>query len=464
MALPGAFPIPAPRPGEPPVTHWVAAIELTASEFGRTAGGIGIVIVLASIIGVCLLASGSADKIVRRFLAVFGEQRAGFALLLATYVVSIPIFFDTLFMLLVPVAVALYLRLRRDYMLFVMAICCAGVITHSMAIPHPGPLAMVEKLNAGRTVLETGTAIAAGLLSGVGPLLAGWVVCRWVNRTTPAVPPAAHGGAAGESAASLDVPESQLPSFLAAVTPVILPVLLISIASFTKAFAPQYPRTYAWLTFVGERHVALTIGVVIAAAVLIRQKGLSFGRVTELMGPPLETAGVIILITAAGGAFGAMLRAAGVGGAIERATAGMGINLIVLSWFIAIVIRIAQGSATVAMLTTAGIVEPLMRGAMSTPDGLPYHPLYLFLAIGYGAFGCSWMNDSGFWVVSRLGGLTERQTLRSWTVLLTACSVVGLLTTWAAATIMPLKRELPPKPAAATSAVVQPVAPVVRPA
>ncbi|HEX8915288.1 MAG TPA: SLC13 family permease [Humisphaera sp.] len=423
--------------------HWVAAIELTAVEFGKTAGSIGIVVGLAAIIGICLLESGSADKVVRRFLAAFGEKRAGFALLLAAYVVSIPIFFDTLFMLLVPIAQALWLRTKKDYMLFVMVICCAGVITHSMAIPHPGPLAMLEELNRGRPAVDVGFAIIMGLASGIAVAMVGWWVCRWANRTTPAEPPAEL--VKPEVTASLDRPESELPSFLAAVTPVILPVLLISGASFVKAFTPKsiadQPWATAvldWLTFLGERHVALLIGAAIAVVVLMRQKKVGLGAVANVMGGPLETAGVIILITAAGGAFGAMLRNSGVREAIKAATDGAAIDLVLLGWAVAAVIRIAQGSATVAMLTTAGIIAPLMQDQMAAGQ-LGYHPVYLFMAIGYGAFCCSWMNDSGFWVVSRLGGLTERQTLRSWTVLQTVDSVAGLLLTFALSKLVPMK-------------------------
>jgi GntP family gluconate:H+ symporter len=133
-----------------------------------------------------------------------------------------------------------------------------------------------------------------------------------------------------------------------------------------------------------------------------------------------------------------MLRNSGIREAMDYATTGVQINLLVLAWVVAAVIRIAQGSATVAMLTTAGIIEPLMTKALGAGQ-LPYHPVYLYLAIGYGAFCCSWMNDSGFWVVSRLGGLTERQTLRSWTILQTVDSIAGLGTTLMLAWLLPMR-------------------------
>jgi len=186
-----------------------------------------------------------------------------------------------------------------------------------------------------------------------------------------------------------------------------------------------------WLLFLGNRNIALLIGTFISIFILMRQRRMTFTEVGSLIGPPLETAGVVILITAAGGAFGLMLRSAGVGDAIKAAAGGYQINLILLAYLVAVVIRIAQGSATVAMLTTSGMIYPLMAG------GLPYHPVYIFLSIGYGALGISWMNDSGFWVVSRLSGFTEKQTLKSWSILTAVLSVSGLISTLLLSWVVP---------------------------
>ena len=153
------------------------------------------------------------------------------------------------------------------------------------------------------------------------------------------------------------------------------------------------------------------------------------------IGPPLETSGTIILITAAGGAFGLMLRNAGVGEAIQAAAKGHALNMIWLSYLVAVVIRIAQGSATVAMLTTSAMMYPIITGGA----GLPHDPIYIFLAIGFGGFAFSWMNDSGFWVISRLSGMTELQTLRSASVMVTIEGTVGLVATLVLATLWPLR-------------------------
>jgi GntP family gluconate:H+ symporter len=421
-------------PGEPEKSHWVQAVELTTSEFGMTAGKITVVIALASVIGLCLMESGAADKVVRRFLAVFGERRAGTAIFLSGYIISIPIFFDTFFMLLLPLARALAFRTGKNYLLFVMAICCGGSVTHSLCVPHPGPLAMAEVLK-----VDLGLSIITGVLVGLVPASVSWLVANWLNRRV-SIPLRETAGARIEDLQAIVTQrEEELPSFCWSITPIVLPILLISLASFFEAVGKR-PEAFAgligalggldsfklvarWVEFMGNRNVALFIGTVIAMGVFMRQRGLTLAKVCEMIGPPLETAGVIILITSAGGAFGLMLRNAGVGEAIREAVAGRGLNLILLSWLVASVIRLAQGSATVAMLTTSAMVYPIMTG----DQVLPYHPLYIFMAIGFGAMILSWMNDSGFWVVGRLSGFTEKETLKSWTVIVTVNSVVGLL-------------------------------------
>ena len=169
--------LPASLRGEARENAWVAAVELTSVEFGAAAGSIAISIGLASIIALCLMQSGAADKVVRRFLAVAGEKRAGVALLGSTYLLSIPIFFDTMIMLMVPLARALRLRTGRSYLLYLMAICCAGVVTHSLTVPHPGPLAMVDNLR-----VDPGLSLLWGLVAGIIPCLAGYAFVRWLDR------------------------------------------------------------------------------------------------------------------------------------------------------------------------------------------------------------------------------------------------------------------------------------------
>ena len=420
-------------PGEAEgASHWVQAAEVTAAKFGEVAGGIGIAIALASVLSMCLMESGAADKVVRRFLAVFGEKRAGTALLVSSYLLSIPIFFDIFFMLLLPIARALRLRTGKDFLLFMMAICCAATVTHGMVAPHPGPLAMADALK-----LDLGVTIVAGLLAGLVPVAASWLYALWINRRLDVPMREMPGASLKDLEAVASRPESELPSFFVSILPVVLPIVLISAASILKALggAARYPSAYPVVEFVGNRNIALLIGLAIGLVTLARQRGLSLARIGELVGPPLQTAGIVILITAAGGAFGKMLQAAGVGEAIKGAVEGREVNLILLAYVVSCVIRVAQGSATVAMLTTAGMMLPIVEGGTA----LPYHPVYLFLAIGFGAMFFSWMNDSGFWVVSKLSGMTEKETLKSWSVVVTINSVVGLIVTLIAAAVFPMR-------------------------
>ena len=538
-------------PGEPGKSHWVQAVELTTEEFGVTAGKIGVVIALAAVIGLCLMESGAADKVVRRFLALFGEKRAGAAILVSGYILSIPIFFDTFFMLLLPLAVAMYLRTGKDYLLYIMAICCGGTVTHSLIAPHPGPLAMAESLK-----LDLGLTIMVGIVAGVIPVACSWLVMKWVGRRLTIPLREVPGLSLADLRANAGKPESELPSFGWSILPVILPIVLISVAStfiaiqgkgfetgdikdatafvsrlksgvgpaaqwlgaqlsaktrqalaqhdasqtpsvalkealvgelnnvirtkqmtaepalagakrvntaegnaqkpqadnlirvnrilIEDAFAAELkpsigmnPTLYTWGVFWGNRNIALLLGAVIALFVLVRQKkGLTLARIAEMIEPPFATAGVIILITSAGGAFGLMLKNAGVGDAVKALVGDnvSGTQLLLLSWLVAGVIRIAQGSATVAMLTTAAMIYPIMSGGAA----LPYHPVYIFMAIGFGAMICSWMNDSGFWVVGKLSGFTEKETLKTWTVALTVNSVAGLFVCLVFSKLVPL--------------------------
>ena len=405
--------------------HWVRAVELATEEFGKTAGIIGIAIGLACVIGVCLMESGAADKVVRRFLAVFGEKRAGIALLVSTYILSVPIFFDTMFMLMVPLAMALAMRTGKDYLLYVLAICCGGCITHCLTVPHPGPLAMVDILK-----LDVGFSILASLLGGIIPAIGGWYVAKWLNKKLNLPLRETPGLAWNDLKAIIAKPEHELPSFAFSIAPVLVPVVLISLTSFSKILGFHS----AVIDFIGHKNIALLIGGALAMTLLARQRKMGMNQIGVVLEPPLATAAICILITSAGGAFGLMLRNAGVGQAIQGLATGHNFNLILLAYLISLVIRIAQGSATIAMLTTSSMIYPLL---MATPP--PYHTIYIYLSIGFGALSASWMNDSGFWVVSKLSGLTEKETLSSWTVLLTAISLIGLLTTLLFATILPLR-------------------------
>lgn len=420
-------------PGEPAVK-----IARVAEGFGRTAGSIGVVIALAAIAGKAMMDSGAADRIVRAFLALLGVNRGAMALCASGYVLSIPVFFDTVFYLLIPLARSMYARTNRNYLKYLMAIAGGAAATHTLVPPTPGPLAV-----AGTLGVDLGTMVLVGLLvalpaAGVGLLFAGWVDGRMVLTPRPPLP-AGEGGLRTAAGA-------QLPGLIPSLLPIVLPVVLISsntvVASMTSragAHTAVWSALTPYTAVVGNANLALLVSAVVAMGVYARQRGAGRADLAEMVETSLMSAGVIILITAAGGAFGATLQAAQIGPAIEAAFetrgSGSGVALLLLGFAVASLMKIAQGSSTVAMITTAAMLAAMIPGT----GALPFHTVYVATAISSGSLVGTWMNDSGFWVFSKMGGVTEIETLKSWTPLLAVVGVTGMVTTIALALLVPLR-------------------------
>ena len=421
------------------------AVKWSLLGFGNTAGGIGLIIALAAIVGTCMMKSGAAERVVRHLLSIFGEKRAGLVLLLSGFLLSIPVFFDTVFFLLIPLARAMAIRAGERYLYFVMAMAGAGAITHSMVPPTPGPLMIAEFLK-----IELGYALIAGLLASL-PLavlvlwMAGWFEKKY------AYPMREVGGISSrdlEDTLAKDIKD--LPPLFLSYLPIILPVVLISFISLLKVLGGQdvdlgslapvmENANFRVLSFLGEPNVAMALAALVSVILLIRQENFTKESekpsLSKTLEAPLVTAGSIILITGAGGAYGGMIRLSGVGDVIAHHATQMDLSYILLAWGITAFVRIAQGSATVAMITGAG----LMASIIGDGSALPYHPVYVFLSIGFGSITLSWMNDSGFWVVQKLSGFTEKEMLRTWSVLLTVISVVGVVLSFLGATLFPLR-------------------------
>jgi GntP family gluconate:H+ symporter len=411
------------------------AIKITrvAEAFGRSAGSIGIVIALAAVIGKCMLDSGAADRIVRAFVRLFGERRASVALVGSGFVLAVPVFFDTVFYLLVPLARSLHRRTGKAYLQYVLAIAAGGAITHTLVPPTPGPLTMASNLN-----FDVGLMILIGLIVAAPAALAGLVFAVVADRLMPT--PMRQIGSEPEPEPLSD---HELPPLWESLLPVILPVILISGNTIVQAILAGYKgpsasgtvaEIPAWLalangtmSILGNANMALLLSTVIALATVYRQRDLSLKELGIVMETSLMSGGVIILITAAGGAFGAMLGEAKVGDAIrlafaDKAASGMG--LILLGFGVAALFKIAQGSSTVAMITTSGMLAPVVAAGQAG-----FHPVYLATAIGAGSLVGSWMNDSGFWIFAKMGGLTEIEALKSWTILLLVLAAVSLAMT-----------------------------------
>ncbi len=403
--------------------HFVRAVELTMVEFGKVAGQIAWVIALASVLGVALTESGAAERIVNQFVKWFGERYTPLALLFSGFVLSIPVFFDTVFFLLIPIAYSMGRRMKQNYMLYVLTVGAGAAITHALVPPTPGPLIMAETLQ-----INLGLVIMAGILMGIIPSLSGYLFAQKIKNRFDVSPPDIQAEAFAEEA-------QKLPSFFLSMLPIVVPLLLIIFASVIDILYPgEESGLLTFIGFVGNKNMAMLAGTILALWLLARQKHWKIRQLEKVMERPLEIAGLIILITGAGGAFGAMIRNTGIGETIQQlAGKGYEINLILLAWLISATMKIAQGSSTVAMITTSGIMVSLL----ATMD-ISYHPVYILMAIGFGSHTISWMNDSGFWVVGKLSGFTENQTLRSWTVTLVIMSVVGLLQTLLLSYLLPL--------------------------
>ena len=441
--LSAELPEPAGKTG---LSHGVKALELPMVEMGSVAGKIAMPIALAAIIGMCLMESGAADKIVLRLIAVLGEKRSALALLIGGFVLSIPVFFDTVFFLLIPLARALALRLKKNYVMFVLAICGGAGITHSLVAPTPGPLLMAENLQ-----IDLGVSIVGGLLGALIPDFAALIFARQIDRFFPVELSSASSSSDPLAQAVVTeetMHEEDLPGFAISILPVVLPVALISFASFfgvafdvdadsaQTSFEPGSMTAMGeWVYFFGNKHCALFLGGIFAVGLVLHRKRPGLNGLAALMDEPFQTAGVIILITSAGGAFGAMIKHSGVADTIKALALAGDMNYVILAWLVAAVLKVAQGSGTVSMITTSS----MMFGIVGDGSGLPYHPLYIFLAIGYGSMLFSWMNDSGFWVVGRLSGFSQAETFRSWTLLLALLAVTGGAQTFFLATVLPLK-------------------------
>ena len=447
-------------------------IERLAFGFGDTCRKIGLLIAMASMIGVCLLESGAAARIVSETRRVVGDRQAPLAFAASGFVIGIPVFFDTVFYLLMPLAKALRLRTGKNYLLYILSVIVGATMAHSLVPPTPGPLLVAGELEVGML-----TMIVAGTIVGLIAVAVGFLYALWANRRwtiplrdglfddsateppgrDPAPPnspaqratdsrsdalPARTGGTASAGE------ESGFPFWLA-IGPIALPVILLTAAtaaemmpvwfSDANSTGPAVERALReLLAFFGNKNMALLLAALLAIGMVIRARpARAAERLPHLLQQAIASAGTIVLITAAGGAFGEVLRQSGVAAAVERyfpESGTSGLALLLVAFAITAVVRFAQGSATVAMITAIGIVAPLASSL-----ALPYHPVYLALAIGCGSKPFPWMNDSGFWVVCRMSGMTESETLKTYSVMLTIMGFTGLIATICGAWCLPLR-------------------------
>ncbi len=394
-----------------------------ANAFGNTVGKIGILILLASIIGSALMKSGGAERIIRSLFKITGPKNASLAFLSGSFTLGIPVFFDTVFYLMIPLVKSISIRNPKRFSLYLMAVMAGGTMSHSLVPPTPGPLFVAQELG-----VDMGVMMVAGIIVGSFTVFCGYLYALWANkkwelpmRDTPDI-------SIEELKESSEVNQTQLPPLWLSLLPILLPIVLITGNTFLEMMidvkGPQISTSQKNLLFVfkviGDSNIALFISAFVALY-LLWTKTKDYQKFEKYITESLTSAGMIILITAAGGTFGQMLQQTNIGGSISHYAGAYQAAILPLAFFVTLVVRTAQGSATVAMVTSIGVMSGL-QGA----NGLGFHPVYLALVIGCGSKIFPWMNDSGFWIITKMSGMHEKETLRFFSYLLTVMGFSGL--------------------------------------
>ncbi|MFI9807021.1 GntP family permease [Streptomyces sp. NPDC052301] len=386
------------------------AITSFTTGLGSTVAGVGVLIALGAILGKLLADSGGADQIVDTILARAGGRAMPWAMVLIASVIGLPLFFEVGIVLLIPVV--LMVAKRGNYSLMRIGIpALAGLsVMHGLIPPHPGPLVAIDALHA-----NLGVTLALGILVAVPTVIVGGplfskVAARWVDV------PAPDRMLPQRASEELE----RRPGFGATLGTVLLPVVLM-LAKALVDIVVDDPANTTQRVFdvIGSPLIALLTAVIVGFFTLGRPAGFSKERLQQTVDRGLMPIASILLIVGAGGGFKQTLIDCGVGQMILDISKNWSIPAVLLAWLIAVVIRLATGSATVATVSAAGLVAPLAAG-MSTAD-----TALLVLAIGSGSLFFSFVNDAGFWLVKEYFGLTVGQTVKTWSIMETILSVVG---------------------------------------
>ncbi|MFB8269910.1 GntP family permease [Streptomyces sp. NPDC055955] len=399
------------------------AVSLIESGMGGTLGHVAIIIGLGTMLGAVLEVSGGAEVLASRLLNLFGEKRAPLAMGLTGLIFGIPVFFDVGIFVLAPIVYAAAKRGGKSIVLYAMPLLAGLSMTHAFLPPHPGPVAA-----AGLLHVQLGWVILMGIVCGIPAVLAAWVWSAWIGKRIFVPVPQDMVEAADEAKAALveeqrkaGVKPTEKPVPLGTVFTIIgTPLVLILLATFSSiALDPSTVRSV--IEFFGHPFVALTIALLLAYYLLGIRRGWSRKSLETVSTAALKPVGNILLVVGAGGIFGAVLKGSGVAQALSDTFNDVGLPVIVLAYLISLVLRVAQGSATVAIVTTAGIVWPLIEAGHYSQ---PFTALVI-MAISAGSIFASHVNDGGFWMVSKYFGISERDTLKTWTVLESVLSVAG---------------------------------------
>jgi len=369
---------------------------VVTTGFGNTLAGVGILIGLGVIFGQFLSASGAVEKVAQAVLKVFGSKKSPAGLGLTGTIVSIPVFFDAAFVILSGLIKSLASKTGIAVMSFVTALGVGLIVSHNMVAPTPGPLVVAENTGA-----DLGLFILYGILCSIpATLVGGYLYGMYIGKRLKHSGEIQVEGAPEQQAK----PRKEISTGLSFAM-LCLPIVLILLNTITKLVLPDTVVSSIF-GFIGDKNIALLISTVVAIVALRPYISEDYNN---LYSEAINSAGIIILITGAGGAFGAVINKSGIGDYFIGVMQDMSIPILLLAFIFSQILRASLGSATVALVTTSSILGPMV-------GDLGVSPILLGLAICAGGIGLSLPNDSGFWVVSRFGKLTVPQTLKAWTL------------------------------------------------
>ncbi len=385
---------------------------------GGTLGFVATVVGLGAIFGQMLESSGGAESLAQYLIKKFGRKKSSWAMVITGFLVAIPVFLDVGLIILIPVVYALSRDTKRSLLYYGIPLLAGLAVAHSFIPPTPGPVAVADILGA-----DIGWVIVFGFILGIPTaIIAGPVFGKYIAGKINIGPPS-DLFVSGHENSGKDKP---LPEFWLVFLLISTPLLLILAGTFinfgvAKSYITESLFT-SILIFVGHPFSALIIATLLAIWFLCMRRGMPKNKILELSTKALGPAGIIILITGAGGVLKQVLIDSGIGNMMAESIAGSSMPVILLAWILAALVRITQGSATVAMITAAGIISPVIQ--LVNPE--QPHMALIVIAIASGATILSHVNDSGFWLVSKYFGMDEKQTLRSWTMMETIIALCGL--------------------------------------
>ncbi|GAC1039030.1 GntP family permease [Pseudomonas sp. No.117] len=379
--------------------------------FGGVLGFVGILLGLGTMLGKLMADSGGADQIAQTLIRAFGIKRVHWAMMFAAFLVGIPLFFEIGFVLLAPLVFIVARRTGLSLVKLGIPLLAGLSAVHGLVPPHPGPLLAVGVFGA-----DIGKTIFYGLIVGLPTaMIAGPIFGAWISKRIP-------GSANPELVAQIaqETDNRNLPGFGITIFTVLLPVILMLLKAFADIFFAADNHFRIWMDFIGHPITALLAALLLSFYSFGTACGFSREKIVKLLDQSLAPVAAIVLIVGAGGGFKQMLVASGVGEVIGNLAVQTQISPILLTWLVAAVIRVATGSATVATITGAGIVAPVVALVPGVNKEL------LVLAAGAGSVILSHVNDAGFWLVKQYFNMTVAETFKTWSMMETILSVVGL--------------------------------------